>query len=160
MKRSEKILLNILSGVVLAVGGFIVGSRIETKEIKDIYEQAKAKIDELNDLRAELSDHEEKVNIKYSFCRCIAQNMKENGYKINFMPAHSLDIEPAVEHEYAYSVAITAIGDSDMDPYHKDQSIMGLKREQDVEYYKGVIAVADNHNMRSVDKMQTILGLS
>jgi len=142
---NTKRLYKIINGTIMAASAFMLGSLVE-----------KIKITEE---KKNLDRREEVLNVKYSFCRCIAENMKECGYQINFMPKHDLDVKPAVEHEYAYSVAIAAIGDSDMDPYHKEQCILGLRKEENIDYYKGIIAIADNNNMRSTDKMQTILNL-
>ena len=156
MTKEVKILVNVLGGAALAIGGFIIGTSVQTKEVKNMFEEAKTMIKESE---KDMSHREEVVDVKYSFCRCIAQNMKEKGYKINFLPEHSFDISPAVERDYAYGAAIAAIGDSDMDPYHKETSIVKLRKGEDPDYYRAVIEIADNHNTRSVDKMQTILNL-
>ena len=159
MKKEVKILINVLSGAALAIGGFIVGNLVETKKIKAIYNEAKTIAADIEESRKDLAHREEIGDVKYSFCRCIAQNMKEKGYKINFLPEHSFDISPAVERDYAYGVAIAAIGDSDMDPYHKETAIVNLRKDEDPDYYQAVIEIADNNNTRSTDKMQTILNL-
>ena len=159
MKIGTKVLLNVLGGITVALTGFAIGNSIETKEIKDIYHKARSIADQIAEYRKELAHREEIMDVKYSFCRCIAQNMKEKGYKINFLPEHSFDISPAVERDYAYGVAIAAIGDSDMDPYHKETAIINLRKNEDPDYYRAVIEIADNNNTRSVDKMQTILNL-
>ena len=172
MEINKKILFNALGAGAIAVTSFVLGRVTMHAKDKKLQKNDSAKAAEqykqavkLNELTQkaweEVKQKEEIVNVKYSFCRCIAENMEANGYTINFMPerANSFDISPAVEKEQAYSVAITTIGDSTMDSYHKQLAIAAVKKEQDSEYYKAVIGVANSKVMSSTDKLSIIKDL-
>jgi len=167
MEINKKILFNALGAGAIAVTSFVLGrvtmhakdkklQKNDSAKAAEQYKQAE-KLNELTQKAWEdLQHREEVVNVKYAFCRCIADNMKTSGYTINFIPEQNFDISPAVEREYGYSVAITTIGDSTMDPYHKKCAISAVKKDQNSEYYKAIVGLTNNRVMSSIERLSAI----